>query len=101
MKRLLSLALLCAVATLAACATMDSTVPGKPEYMVVGIDNKTTWGAGGKLVLSAPGKDFSRDRRYRYRSRQPEDRHDACRCELDLRPADQPAQLRRTANSRL
>ena len=57
MNRLLPLALLCAVTTLAGCATMDRTVPGKPEYMIVGIDNKTTWDAGGKLVLSPPGKD--------------------------------------------
>ena len=57
MNRLLPLALLCAGATFASCATMDRTVPGKPEYMIVGIDNKTTWDAGGKLVLSAPGKD--------------------------------------------
>ena len=49
MNRLLPLALLCAVATLAACATMDRALPGKPEYMVVGIDNKTTWGEDGKL----------------------------------------------------
>jgi DNA-binding beta-propeller fold protein YncE len=57
MNRLLPLALLCAVATLAGCATMDSTVPGKPEYMVVGIDNKVTWGSDGKIQFSAPGKD--------------------------------------------
>ena len=31
MNRLLPLALLCAVATLAACATMERTLPGKPE----------------------------------------------------------------------
>ena len=36
---------------------MDRALPGKPEYMIVGIDNKTTWDDGGKLVLSAPGKD--------------------------------------------
>ena len=57
MNRLLSLALLFAAATLAACAIMDSTVPGKPEYMVVGIDNKVTWGSDGKIQFSAPGKD--------------------------------------------
>ena len=57
MNRLLRLTLLCAATTLAACATMDRAPPGKPEYMIVGIDNKTTWDAGGKLVLSAPGKD--------------------------------------------
>lgn len=57
MKRLLSLVLLCAIATLAACATMDRAVPGKPEYMVVGIDSKVTWGADGKVQFGAPGKD--------------------------------------------
>ena len=57
MKRLLSLSLLCAMATLAACATMESAAPGKPEYMVVGIDNKVTWGSDGKIQFSAPGKD--------------------------------------------
>jgi DNA-binding beta-propeller fold protein YncE len=57
MKQLLSLSLLCAMATLAACATMESAAPGKPEYMVVGIDNKVTWGSDGKIQFSAPGKD--------------------------------------------
>ncbi|HVG03615.1 MAG TPA: YncE family protein [Burkholderiaceae bacterium] len=51
-----SLALLC-VATLAACATPDRTLPGKPEYMVVGIDSKVTWGDDGKVAFGAPGKD--------------------------------------------
>ena len=55
MKRLLPLALLCAVAALAACATTEP--PGKPEYMVVGIDNKTMWGTDGKVQFTAPGKD--------------------------------------------
>ena len=55
MKRLLPLALLCAVAALAACATPEP--PGKPEYMVVGIDNKTKWGDDGKVQFTAPGKD--------------------------------------------
>jgi DNA-binding beta-propeller fold protein YncE len=57
MKQRLSLSLLCAMATLAACATMESAAPGKPEYMVVGIDNKVTWGSDGKIQFSAPGKD--------------------------------------------
>ena len=57
MKRILPLALLCAVATLAACASTERMSPGKPEYMVVGIDNKVTWGADGKLQLLPPGKD--------------------------------------------
>jgi DNA-binding beta-propeller fold protein YncE len=30
---------------------------GKPEYMVVGIDNKVTWGPDGKLQLLPPGRD--------------------------------------------
>ena len=42
---------------LAACATMDAPTSGKPEYMVVGVDTKTTWGDDGKLQLLAPGKD--------------------------------------------
>ena len=45
------------MATLAACATIESAAPGKPEYMVVGIDNKVTWGGDGKIQFSAPGKD--------------------------------------------
>ena len=57
MNRLLPLALLCAATTLAACATTDRMLPGKPEYMVVGIDSKVTWGADGKVQFSAPGKD--------------------------------------------
>ena len=56
MKRLLPLALFCAVATLVACATTEP--PGKPEYMVVGIDNKTKWGDDGKVQFTAPGKDL-------------------------------------------
>src|SRR5215207_3586588 len=56
MNRLLSLALLCAAITLGACAVPDRT-PGKPEYMVVGIDNKVSWGDDGKVQFSAPGKD--------------------------------------------
>ena len=57
MKRLIPLALLCVAAMLAACATMEPAVPGKPEYMVVGIDSKVTWGADGKVQFGAPGKD--------------------------------------------
>ena len=56
MNRLLPLALLCAVATLAACATMDRALPGKPEYMVVGIDNKTTWDAAGSSCSARPAR---------------------------------------------
>ena len=52
MNRLLPLALLCAVATLAGCAT-EPMAPGKPEYMVVGIDNKTMWGRRRQARYSA------------------------------------------------
>lgn len=52
-----SIALFAAVIGLAACTTAPMQA-GKPEYMVVGIDNKTTWGTDGKLQLSAPGKDM-------------------------------------------
>lgn len=31
--------------------------PGKPEFMLVGIDDKVTWDASGKTVFRAPGKD--------------------------------------------
>lgn len=41
----------------AGCATTGQTGPGKPEYMVVGIDNKVMWGQDGKLQNLAPGKD--------------------------------------------
>jgi DNA-binding beta-propeller fold protein YncE len=41
----------------AGCTTMGQTGPGKPEHMVVGIDNKVTWGADGKPQNLAPGKD--------------------------------------------
>jgi DNA-binding beta-propeller fold protein YncE len=57
MNRLLPLALLCAATTLAACATTDRMLSGKPEYMVVGIDSKVIWGDDGKVQFSAPGKD--------------------------------------------
>jgi hypothetical protein len=42
---------------LSACATTASTVPG-PEYMVVGIDEKVTWDAAGKVQFLPPGKDL-------------------------------------------
>ncbi len=51
------LALLCAISMLGACATPDRALPGKPEYMVVGIDNKVMWGDDGKVQFTAPGKD--------------------------------------------
>lgn len=56
MKNITRIALAATTALLAACATAPMS-SGKPEYMVVGIDNKTTWGPDGKLVLGAPGKD--------------------------------------------
>lgn len=56
MNRIFSLTLLAAAALLAACAT-PGAAPGKPEYMLVGIDNKVTWDAAGKLQLLPPGKD--------------------------------------------
>lgn len=56
MNRIFSLTLLAAAALLTACAT-PGAAPGKPEYMLVGIDNKVTWDAAGKLQLWPPGKD--------------------------------------------
>ncbi len=56
-NRIATLALLTAAALLAACATDERMSSGKPEYMVVGIDNKVTWGDDGKLQLMPPGKD--------------------------------------------
>ena len=46
-----------AVLVLGGCATPGQPVPGKPEYMVVGIDHKVRWGADGKQQNLAPGKD--------------------------------------------
>jgi hypothetical protein len=45
-----------ALISAAGCSTTGSTA-GKPEPMVVGIDNKVTWGADGKVQNLAPGKD--------------------------------------------
>jgi DNA-binding beta-propeller fold protein YncE len=56
MNRFASIALSAAAIGLVACTTAPMQA-GKPEYMLVGIDNKTTWGTDGKLQLSAPGKD--------------------------------------------
>ncbi len=55
-NRIAPFALLTAVVLLAACAT-ERMPSGKPEYMVVGIDNKVTWGDDGKVQLLPPGKD--------------------------------------------
>jgi DNA-binding beta-propeller fold protein YncE len=56
-KRLASFVLLTVAAMVAACATDDRMSSGKPEYMIVGIDNKVTWGDDGKLQILPPGKD--------------------------------------------
>jgi len=45
-----------AAALLAACAG-PASMSGKPEFMVVGIDNKVTWGDDGKVQNLPPGKD--------------------------------------------
>jgi len=56
--RIASFVLLVAAAVLAACATDDQRMAsGKPEYMVVGVDNKVIWDDNGKLLLLPPGKD--------------------------------------------
>ena len=57
MNRIVSFALLGAAVLLAACANTAPMLAGKPEFMVVGIDNKVTWGADGKLQLLPPGND--------------------------------------------
>jgi DNA-binding beta-propeller fold protein YncE len=41
---------------LAGCATMNPA-PGKPELMIVGLDEKLNWDAAGKPVISPPGRD--------------------------------------------
>jgi len=57
-NRIASFVLLIAAAVLAACATDDQRMAsGKPEYMVVGVDNKVIWDDNGKLLLLPPGKD--------------------------------------------
>jgi DNA-binding beta-propeller fold protein YncE len=56
-NRLASFVVLTAAAMVAACATDDRMSSGKPEYMIVGIDNKVTWGDDGKLQILPPGKD--------------------------------------------
>ncbi len=87
MKRLLPLALFCAVATLVACATTEP--PGKPEYMVVGIDNKTKWGDDGKASVHGARQGLGHDRRHRHGSCQPEDRRQSPADEFGLWSADQ------------
>jgi DNA-binding beta-propeller fold protein YncE len=56
-NRILSFALLAAVTLFAGCASTERTSPGKPEFMVVGIDNKVVWGEDGKVQFLPPGKD--------------------------------------------
>ena len=55
--KIIQVALLCTVAVLTACAA-PMQKPGKPEFMVVGLDNKATWDGDGKLQMTAPGKDL-------------------------------------------
>jgi len=55
MNRITLFALLSGTALLVACAS--TMQPGKPEFMLVGIDNKVTWGEDGKLQLLPPGND--------------------------------------------
>jgi len=57
MNRVPLLALIAASALLVACANPKPMQPGKPEFMVVGIDNKVTWGEDGKVQLLPPGND--------------------------------------------
>lgn len=57
MTRRLSVVLLSTSMLLAACASTGGSSPGKPEYMVVGIDSKVTWGEDGKVQFLPPGKD--------------------------------------------
>jgi YVTN family beta-propeller protein len=57
-NRISSSGLIAAILLAAAgCTTTGQSGPGKPEYMVVGIDNKVTWGDDGKVQNLAPGKD--------------------------------------------
>ena len=57
MNRLMLPVLLAGSALLTACTTTPMTQGGKPEYMVVGIDNKVGWDDAGKQQLLPPGKD--------------------------------------------
>jgi DNA-binding beta-propeller fold protein YncE len=55
----LAAALLAAASVVALNGCMNAPVaPGKPEFMLVGIDDKVTWDASGKTVFRAPGKDL-------------------------------------------
>jgi DNA-binding beta-propeller fold protein YncE len=48
---------LAAVVLVAACAGPERVTTGKPELMIVGVDNKVTWGEDGKLQVLPPGRD--------------------------------------------
>ena len=56
-NRIVASGLIAAALLAMAGTTTGQTGPGKPEYMVVGIDNKVTWGEDGKVQNLAPGKD--------------------------------------------
>jgi DNA-binding beta-propeller fold protein YncE len=56
MRPLVPLALAAVLAVLAGCAT-GPTAPGKPEYMIVGNDQKVTWAPDGKVQFLPPGND--------------------------------------------
>ena len=44
-------------AVLVSCATTAPTLSGKPEYMLVGVDNKVVFADDGSLQFLPPGKD--------------------------------------------
>lgn len=46
-----------ALLAVAGCASTGPGGPGKPDYMLVGIDTKVVWGDDGKLQNLAPGRD--------------------------------------------
>ncbi len=55
--RMTHLLLISSVAALVACASTTVNPPGKPEFMVVGVDNKVVFADDGSLQLLPPGKD--------------------------------------------
>lgn len=56
MRSLVSVSLLAVLAILAGCAA-GPTGGGKPEYMIVGNDQKVTWAPDGKVQFLPPGND--------------------------------------------
>src|SRR5713226_8112389 len=42
---------------LSGCAAMNPPAAGKPELMIVGLDEKQSWDASGKAVIGPPGRD--------------------------------------------